>query len=44
MQVYVINAPNRHLAGGIVPTNVATEAPAETSPVDVTFSSQMLRR
>jgi hypothetical protein len=43
MQVYVINAPNRHLAGGIVPTNVATEATAETSPVDTMFSSQMLR-
>jgi hypothetical protein len=43
MQVYVINAPNLRPPGGIVPTNVATEATAETRPVETMFSSQMRR-
>jgi hypothetical protein len=41
--LYLINAPNRRLRCGIVPTYVATAAAVEDRPVGVTYFSQISR-
>jgi len=43
LQVYPINAPNRRLQCGIVPTYVATAAAVEDYPVGVVHFSQTSR-